>query len=261
MEGSNESPKGQGRRASPLFGYTFDPLDIPLVLTLILLEGVLSFDNAAVLAAMTRRLTPEKRRKALLYGLAGAYFFRALAILSVSFIIAYPSLRVLGGAYLVWLALKHLTTKEEHLHSEIDRAPWKIPGLTPFWATVVAVEVTDIAFALDQVLAAVAMTDKVVLIIVASMFAILLLRVSAFYMTRLMDWFPALERLAYMAVGFVGLKLLIEVTSEYLVDFGYLDTAVHIPKAISITITMSLLVLPVAVKALVDQVKKRKAAA
>lgn len=242
------------------FGYTFDVLDLPLVLTLILLEGVLSFDNAAVLAAMTRRLSPERRRKALLYGLLGAYFFRALAILGVSIIIAYPSLRVLGGGYLVFLALKHLVSKEEHHHEE-ERAPWRIPGLSVFWATVVAVEVTDIAFALDQVLAAVAMTDEVVLIIAASMVAILLLRVSAFYMTRLMDWFPALERLAYVAVGFVGLKLLVEVGSEYMRDWGYLAEAVHIPKPISIGVTMSLLVLPVAVKALMEHMKKRKAAA
>lgn len=242
------------------FGYTFDPLDIPLVLTLILLEGVLSFDNAAVLAAMTRRLTPDRRRKALLYGLLGAYVFRILAVLFVVYIIEYPILRVVGGGYLVFLAVKHLATKEEH-HAEGDVAPWKIPGLTPFWATVVAVEVTDIAFALDQVLAAVAMTDEVVLIISASMVAILLLRVSAFYMTRLMDWFPALERLAYLAVGFVGLKLLVEVGSEYAVRLGWLAHEIHVPKAISISITMSLLVVPVVVKALLDQVKKRRAAA
>lgn len=243
--------------ALALFGYTFDVLDLPLVLTLILLEGVLSFDNAAVLAAMTRRLSPERRRKALLYGLLGAYFFRALAILSVAFIIAYPSLRVLGGSYLVFLAAKHLATKEEHHHDE-ERAPWKIPGLSPFWATVVAVEVTDIAFALDQVLAAVAMTDKVPLIIAASMVAILLLRVSAFYMTKLMDWFPALERLAYLAVGFVGLKLLVEVGSEYAVGWGYMTTPIHISKVISISVTMSLLVLPVVAKAILDKVKQRR---
>ena len=265
MEGSAKTPKALRGVAAPvplpLFGYVFDPLDIPLLITLILLEGVLSFDNAAVLAAMTRRLGPERRRKALLYGLVGAYVFRILAILLVTFIIENPWLRFLGGGYLVFLAVRHLLEKEHPHTTGEERAPWRIPGLSTFWATVVAVEITDIAFALDQVLAAVAMTDKVQLIIAASLIAILLLRVSALYMTRLMDWFPALERLAYVAVLYVGAKLLLEVTSEFAADAGLIAHAIHVPKAISITVTLSLLVVPVIAKAIHDKVRKRRAGA
>ncbi|HLE98155.1 MAG TPA: hypothetical protein VI997_12355 [Candidatus Thermoplasmatota archaeon] len=232
--------------------FSFHVVDLPLVLTLILLEGVLSFDNAAVLAAMVLRLPSEQRRKALLYGLVGAYVFRVAAILGVSFIIANPILRVAGGLYLVWLAVRHFLHRG-HAHLA-GRPPIRIFGLTAFWATVVAVEITDLAFALDQVLVAVAMTDRVLLIIMASMVAIGLLRLSAFYMTRLMTWFPTLEHLAYVAVGFVGLKLLIAVTGEYL------GRDWHIPTPISIAVTLSLLVAPVVVKAVLELTRRDKAA-
>lgn len=225
-----------------MLGYVFESTDVAVLLTLILLEGVLSFDNAAVLAAMVRKLPMEQRRKALLYGLAGAYVFRTIAILGVAFIIQNPWLKLLGGGYLLYLAVKHLffdRPHEEHAESTfLSRL-----GFTGFWSMVVAIELADLAFALDQVLVAVAMTEKVVLIIAASVVAILMLRLSAAYMTRLMDWFPTLEKLAYVAVGFVGLKLVAVETAHYL---GF--TSFAVPKLVSIGITLCLLVLPVLAK-------------
>ena len=237
-----------------VLGYTFEPADIAVFLTLILLEGVLSFDNAAVLAAMVRKLPMEQRRKALLYGLAGAYVFRTIAILGVAFIIANPILKILGGGYLLYLAVNHLFFAKPH-EEHVENSLLKRIGVSGFWGIVIAVELADIAFALDQVLVAVAMTDKLLLIIIASMVAILFLRISAAYMSRLMDWFPALEKLAYVAVGFVGLKLVGVETAHYL---GY--TEFEVPKAISIGVTLSLLVVPVLVKFAMERMKARRAA-
>lgn len=237
-----------------VLGYVFEPADVAVFFTLILIEGVLSFDNAAVLAAMVRKLPPEQRRKALLYGLAGAYVFRTLAILSVAFIIQNPWLKLLGGGYLLYLAAKHLFFDRPHEEHAENTFLTRL-GFTGFWSMVVAIELTDLAFALDQVLVAVAMTDKVVLIIAASVIAIFLLRVSAAYMTRLMDWFPALEKLAYVAVGFVGAKLVLVEAAHYA---GY--TEFEVPKAVSVSVTLSLLVLPVVAKAAWDMVKARRRA-
>jgi YkoY family integral membrane protein len=234
-----------------LLGYVYEPADVAVFLTLILLEGVLSFDNAAVLAAMVRRLPLAQRRKALLYGLAGAYVFRTIAILSVAFIIQNPWLKVLGGGYLLYLAAKHLIFHRPHDEHAESTFLARL-GFTGFWSIVVAVELADIAFALDQVLVAVAMTDKLLLVIVASMVAILFLRISAVYMTRLMDWFPTLEKLAYVAVGFVGLKLVAVEAAHYL---GH--TAFEVPKAVSIGVTLSLLVVPVIGKFLWERVLRR----
>ena len=226
--------------------YTFEPVDIVVFLTLIVLEGILSFDNAAILAAMVRRLPAEQRRRALLYGLVGAYVFRILAIFLVVFVIRYPLLRVLGGAYLVFLTARHF----HRMHGESrgrEHRVFTIPGLTAFWTTVVSIELADIAFALDQVVAAVAFTTKIPLIIAAGLVAILLLRLSAFYMARLMDWFPALEHIAYGVVGLVGLKLVLE---EY--------PGIHLDEAVTAPITLSLFLVPVGVKLLLDRGRRRR---
>lgn len=230
-----------------VFGYEITPLDAPLFLTLILLEGVLSFDNAAVLAAMVRKLPVHQRRKALLYGLAGAYVFRTIAILGVSFIIANPWLKLIGASYLIYLAVNHLFFAHPHSeHAESGLlAKFKVSG---FWGVVIAVELADLAFALDQVLVAVAMTPKVPIIVAAALVAILFLRISASYMTRIMDWFPALEKLAYVAVGFVGLKMLLVEAAHFL---GY--TEFDVPKVVSITVTLTLLVVPPLVKFLLER--------
>lgn len=246
--------------------YHYESTDILVFLTLLLLEGVLSFDNAAILAAMVRRLPVEQRRKALLYGLGGAYVFRFIAIIGVTLIIQNQWLKILGGVYLVFLMVKHLTDRSPH---DLDHIPGvakkRLFGLTPFWSIVVAVELADIAFALDQVLVAVGLFgstsggSKVLLIVLASFLAILFLRISAYYVGRLMDWFPKLETLAYIAVGWVGIKLIVTTTAFYM---GYHENPIiHFIelKEVSIAVTFSVIVLPVLVKAYKDFVVNKKA--
>jgi YkoY family integral membrane protein len=241
--------------------YQYEPVDIPIFFTLLFLEAALSFDNAAILAAMVRKLPVEQRRKALLYGLGGAYLFRILAIIGVSLIIQNPWLKALGGLYLLYLMAKHLLDKTPHDMEEIPGvAKKRLFGLSPFWSIVVAVEIADIAFALDQVLAAVGLfadkssgSDKRLLIILASMIAIVLLRISAYYVGKLIDWFPKLETLAYLAVGWVGLKLVLVEVMEYAGYEGF-----DIPKVVSIGVTMLLLVVPVVVKATMELVRRRR---
>ncbi len=244
--------------------FHFQASDFPLFVTLILLEGVLSFDNAAILAALVRKLPLEQRRRALLYGIGGAYLFRSLAIFSVSFISQNAWVKVLGAVYLIYLAVKHFLSHEPHEQMAVEEkgllARFRLSG---FWSVVVAVELADIAFALDQILVAVAMTNRVPVIILAACVAILLLRISAAYMSRIMDWFPALESLAYVAVAFVGLKLIVEETANYL---GYCSPEYfcdrglfHVPKFVSVTITLSLLVVPPLVKFVYERVRARSA--
>ncbi len=231
------------------FGYTFEPVDIPIFFTLLLLEGVLSFDNAAILAAMVRRLPPEQRRKALLYGLGGAYVFRTAAILGVAYIIKYPQLKAIGGIYLLYLAVKHIFSREPHEHHAPGFGAKGFLGLSAFWSVVVAVELADVAFALDQVLVAVALTNKLFLIILAAFIAILFLRISAYYVGRLMDWFPALESLAYIAVGWVGFKLVFTEIAHYAQWCGpsYFchGGQFEVPKELSVAVTLTVIVLPV----------------
>jgi YkoY family integral membrane protein len=223
--------------------------DASIVLALLLLEAVLSFDNAAILAAMVRRLPIQDRKKALLYGLVGAYALRFAAILLASFLIANPILKVIGGGYLVFIGLKHfygMLRHKPHEHKEHDLKTGFLTrmGVPALVAVIIQIELVDLAFAIDQVIVAVAFTDKVYLIVLASFIGILFLRLAAAMIARVMDWLPLLEHMAYIAVTYVGVKLILLYEPPFLEGYH----AVHIPTPISIGVTLALFVLPVFVK-------------
>ncbi len=223
-----------------------------IVLALLLLEAVLSFDNAAILAAMVRRLPVEDRKKALLYGLIGAYALRITAILVAVWLTKNPWLMLVGGGYLIFLGLKHFLglltqTSHEEGHAPPPQSNWLLRlGIPALAATIIQIELVDLAFALDQVLAAVAFVhdipspDKTVLIIIASVIGILFLRLAAVMVVRIMDWLPLLEHMAYIAVTFVGVKLILV----------HPRIDVHIHKGLSIGVTLGLFLVPVLVKLL-----------
>jgi YkoY family integral membrane protein len=232
-----------------------------IVLALVMLESVLSFDNAAILAALSRRLPlGEGRRRALNYGLAIAYVLRIAAILSAVWLIKYPAFLAVGGAYLVFLLIKHFSSylrKEEHHegHKTATGKPiFMRLGLTAFGATILQIGVVDLAFALDQVVTAVGITREYILIIIASTIGLIALRVLAPYISRLMDWLPSLEHIAYVAVGFVGVILLAEsigfTGGFHFVHHG--EAGDHplfiMPTPIKIGITLALFLVPIVVK-------------
>lgn len=257
--------------------------DASIIVTLLLLEAVLSFDNAAILAAMVRKLPMADRRKALLYGLGGAYVLRISAILLASVLIDTPILKVFGGAYLIYLFARHFQRMLQHRNNAAHLHEVK-PGLLARWGVpalvsiIIQIELIDLAFAIDQVIVAVAFTDKIGLIIAASLIGILFLRLAAAVIARVMDWLPTLEHMAYVAVGYVGFKLLLlhpffvtgavmgEVTADGLrqqvvegscrVPFIGIQHSVpldaapgcEIPTMVSVGLTLSLFLVPVLVK-------------
>lgn len=194
-----------------MFGQTFAPTDLASIGTLVVLEALLSADNALVLAIMVRHLPEDDRKKALLYGLGGAFVFRLIAIVFASLVLEQWWLQALGGAYLAFLAIKHFLSSRAE-----DPLKVKKPK-GGFWPTVIAVELTDIAFALDSVLAGIAFItrpktgiqdNKLWVVVVGAMIGIVLLRFAAAGFSKLLDRYPGLDHVAYTLVGWVGLKLL-----------------------------------------------------
>ncbi len=198
-----------------MFGQSFAPHDLVSILTLVVLEALLSADNALVLAIMVRHLDEAERQKALLFGLGGAFVFRLVAIVFATLILEQWWLQALGGGYLLFLAIRHLAQRG---HDESKSKGNRARG--GFWATVVAVELTDIAFALDSVLASIAFIttrtsqgaadvqeDKIWVVVVGAMIGIVLLRFAAAAFTKVLDRFPILNLVAYVLVAWVGLKL------------------------------------------------------
>jgi len=193
---------------------TFSVGDLGAIGFLILLEGLLSADNALVLAIMVKHLADKLQKKALLYGLGGAFVFRFLAIIFATFILNLWWLQLVGAAYLLWLPIKHFLNKAgEHSANFLNKAgehsanPIKSRG---FWQTVIAVELTDIAFAVDSVLAAVGTVsakDKVWVVYLGAILGIILLRFAAGVFIGVLRKFPDLEHLAFLLVGWVAVKL------------------------------------------------------
>ncbi|MBC7805685.1 MAG: TerC family protein [Akkermansiaceae bacterium] len=180
------------------------PGDLFIVGTLIVLEGLLSADNALVLAILVKHLPKEQQKKALLYGLVGAFILRGTAIFFARFLMGVWWLCGVGAIYLMFLAGKHFLSR----HQEDDPDNPKVGA--SFWATVVQVEFTDLIFAVDSILVAVALVHdpaKVWIVYTGGFLGILLLRLAASFFIRLITKYPALDHMAYGLVGWAGLKL------------------------------------------------------
>lgn len=210
---------------------------VMVVFILILIEGVLSVDNAAVLATMVMRLPAEQRGKALKYGIIGAYAFRGLCLALAAWLITIWWLEPIGGLYLLYLAWNHLFrhkhVEEEGAEAVAGEGNWlyrhTIGRLGPFWATVVAVEVMDLAFSLDNVLAAVAyvkdfpMPSKLILVCIGVFLGILTMRFAAQGFVKLMHAYPFLETCAFIVIGILGVKLMLSIPRHLLPE----GNAVH----------------------------------
>jgi YkoY family integral membrane protein len=184
--------------------------DFFTIALLVLLEGLLSADNALVLAILVLGLPRQQQRKALRYGIIGAFAFRILATLLAVQLIAFGWVKLVGAAYLLYLTFKHFFghggTAERRSIPQA-RAAF---GLSAFWATVVKVELTDIVFAIDSILVAVAMSSKTWVIIAGGIFGIITMRLVIGQLLTIVRRYPALVDGAFIIIAWVGIKLLIE---------------------------------------------------
>jgi YkoY family integral membrane protein len=189
--------------------------EVLIFLNIMILEIVLSIDNAAVLAAMVKELPKDQQKKALTYGIAGAYLFRGLALLFASVLIKLVWLKVAGGLYLMYLAYNALSTKVEQ--GGESKMTIKIPFLSALWSTIVAIELMDLVFSIDNVFAAVAFTPNLWLICGGVFIGILAMRFATTKFVKVLEKNPTLERVAYWVIGALGLKL---VSSYWLHDLN-----------------------------------------
>lgn len=177
-----------------------DPVSWGIIASLVLLEGLLSADNALVLAVMVKHLPKEQQKKALFYGIVGAYIFRFLAIGLGTFIIKFTAVKILGAAYLFYIAFKGLFKKEEHEETKTRQ--------TSFWGTVLMVELMDIAFSIDSVVAAFGVSDEVWVLFMGGILGVLMMRGVAQVFLKLIDKFPELERAAFLLIAIIAGKML-----------------------------------------------------
>ena len=181
-----------------------------VIASLVVLEGLLSADNALVLALLVRHLPSEQRTKALKYGIIGAFVFRFIAVLLATRMIYLWPFRLLGGLYLCYLTISHFREKGNNQQTDVATEP------LGFWPTVVVVELTDIAFSIDSILASVGLSQELWVVYTGGVLGIIAMRFVAGGFLQLLDRFPSLETSAYLLVGWIGINM---VASTYLMDY------------------------------------------
>lgn len=203
-----------------------------VLLVLIALEGLLAADNALVMAIMVKHLPDQERKKALFYGLAGAFVFRFASLFAISFLVDVWQVQAIGAIYLVFIALNHLFRKFVVNKSESSvqtNAKQQQKG-AGFWTTVLKVELADIAFAVDSILAAVALAmalpqtslpqiggmdgGQFLVIFAGGFIGLIIMRFAATFFVKLLQRRPGLEVAAFLIVGWVGVKLFVYTLSH-----------------------------------------------
>ena len=180
---------------------------LPLLPVLVALELVLSADNAIALAAVARKQhDPIKEKKALDLGISIAFFLRVGLILLAQWVLAFKPLQLLAGVYLLWLFLSHLWFKPSDTESSSGSSGQA--SSISFARTIVALALTDLAFSVDSVAAAVAISDQLILVITGAFIGVVALRFTSGLFIRWLDIYTRLETAGYLAVGLVGVKLI-----------------------------------------------------
>jgi YkoY family integral membrane protein len=206
----------------------FEAADLLTILLLVLLEGLLSADNAMVLAVLVLGLPKSQQKAALRYGIIGAFVFRGLATLLAIYLIALAWVKIVGAGYLLFLVYRHFWSGEsaEGRRTPPKATPWM--GISAFWVTVGKVELTDIVFAIDSILVAVAMSPKIWVVLTGGILGIITMRMVIGKLLAMIERYPALVDGAFVIIAWVGIKLLVEfLHAEQLIAF-------EIPKWLSL---------------------------
>ena len=198
---------------------------VPVIISLVIIEGLLSVDNALAIAAMARHLPEVQRIRALRLGILGAYVFRGVSMALAAWIIENPWVKIGGAAYLICLMSKHFTDSSK---SDTDAVNSSSEGVGGFLSTVVSIEIMDLSLSVDNVVAAVAMSPKLWVVCTGVFIGILALRFVAGACLKLMERHPILEEAAFLLIGYVGFILLIEILSDPQGGFQLLPGPVHI---------------------------------
>jgi YkoY family integral membrane protein len=192
--------------------FSIEGADLITIGLLVLLEAALSADNALVLAVLVLPLPRKQQKKALQYGILGAFAFRVLATLSAVNLIHMDWVKLVGGVYLLYLPIKHFWRHPPHAagDAKLRAAAATLFGLSLFWTTVIRVETTDVVFAIDSILVAVGMSRKLWVILCGGLLGIVAMRVLIGQLLTLVRRYPAIVDGAYVIVAWVGVKLVLE---------------------------------------------------
>ena len=192
---------------------TLDQVDswseiLTLLPILIILELLLSADNAIALASLTKSLdSPLLRSKALNIGITISLLFRIFLILLSNILLKFIIIRIFAGLYLIYLFISNVFYSSESDTQDSDND--KSNNNFKFLKIVALLSLTDFAFSIDSITTAVAISDQYILIIFGAIIGVLALRFTSGIFLSLLEKFLRLETAGYIAILIVGIKLLL----------------------------------------------------
>lgn len=188
-----------------------------LLPVLIALEAVLSADNAIALAAIAQGMDDRAmQRRALNFGLVIAFVLRITLILTATWVIGFWQFELLGAAYLLWLVYQYFSSQKDE-KDEKEHREHHGPRFSSLWQAIPMIAFTDLAFSLDSVTTAIAISQNIWLVITGGTIGIIALRLMAGLFIRWLDIYTHLEDAGYITVAFVGLRLLVRVINPEIV--------------------------------------------
>ncbi|WP_448380950.1 TerC family protein [Gloeomargarita sp.] len=191
---------------------------------LVLLEAILSADNAIALAAIVQGLhDPKLEQKALNWGLALAFLLRILLILTATWVLRFPLVSVAGGLYLLWLAVNYVRTRGQATN---DRELPHLPPAQSIWQVVPTLAFTDLAFSLDSITTAIAVAEETWLVLLGGVIGIMALRFLAGLFIRWLEIYTHLQDAGYATVVLVGLRLLLKAVHPEWIPPEWVTTSV-----------------------------------
>ena len=206
---------------------TLDKVDswpeiLSLLPILIILELLLSADNAVALASLTKSLDSSKlRSKALNIGITISLLFRIFLILLSNIFLKFIIIRIFAGLYLIYLFISNVFSSSDSVIQDSDND--KINNKFKFLKIVALLSLTDFAFSIDSITTAVAISDQYILIIIGAIIGVLALRFTSGIFLGLLEIFSRLETAGYIAILIVGIKLLLNtiITEIILPDYYF----------------------------------------
>ena len=179
----------------------------PLLPVLVILELVLSADNAIALASITKRLNSLKQQRlALNIGIAISLLLRIIVILGAQIILRFWFIKIIAGIYLIYLFINKAFVSSDQLLNSKDN---NVDDLFKLIQTIFLLAFTDLAFSIDSIAAAVAISDQLLLVITGAFIGVIALRFTSGLFIKWLEEYVRLEIAGYIAVGIIGIRLLL----------------------------------------------------
>ena len=208
---------------------TLDQIDswseiLTLLPILISLEILLSADNAVALASLSKSLkNSTDRTNALNIGITISLLFRILLILLSSFLLKFLFIRIFAGLYLIYLFFSNVILKNKKTDNSVTDDISTTNKNFDFLKVVALLSITDLAFSIDSITTAVAISDQYILIVIGALIGVIALRFTSEIFLRLLEYFIRLEMAGYIAILIIGVKLILNtlVKESFLPDYYF----------------------------------------